>query len=141
PVRKGVRMAAEPGSDSQHLAKFGYKQELNRELGAFSSFAAGFSYISILTGMFATSGYGFFFGGPAFVWTWPVVFTGQLLVARQFAELSAHYPLAGSAYQWSKQVAGRAWAWHTGLVYLWAQLVTVAAVSVTWQVILPQISP
>jgi urea carboxylase system permease len=130
-----------PDSDSTHLARFGYRQELHRELGAFSSFAAGFSYISILTGMFATSGYGFLFAGPAFVWTWPVVFAGQMMVALQFAELSAHYPLAGSAYQWSKQVAGRAWAWHTGWVYLWAQLVTVAAVSVTWQIILPQISP
>src|SRR5436190_4268676 len=128
-------------SDAQQLAQFGYKQELHRTLGSFSSFAAGFSYISILTGMFQTSFLGFAFAGPAFAWFWLVVLFGQFMVAPQFAELSAHYPLAGSAYQWSKQVAGRAWAWHTGWVYLWAQLVTVAAVSVTWQVILPQISP
>ncbi len=134
-------MERNAGSDAHHLAQFGYKQELHRTLGGFSSFAAGFSYISILTGMFATSGYGFLFAGPAFVWTWPVVFFGQMMVGLQFAELSAHYPLAGSAYQWAKQVAGRAWAWHTGWVYLWAQLVTVAAVSVTWQVLLPQVSP
>ena len=36
--------------DTDELAKFGYKQELDRSLGSFSSFAAGFSYISILTG-------------------------------------------------------------------------------------------
>ena len=42
-------------SDSSDLAEFGYKQELHRTLGSFSSFAAGFSYISILTGMFQTS--------------------------------------------------------------------------------------
>ena len=49
-------------SDSHHLAQFGYRQELHRTLGSFSSFAAGYSYISILTGMFQTSALGFFFG-------------------------------------------------------------------------------
>ena len=29
-------------SDAQDLATLGYKQELNRTLGSFSSFAAGF---------------------------------------------------------------------------------------------------
>jgi len=101
-------------SDSRDLAEFGYKQELHRTLGSFSAFAAGFSYISILTGMFQTSGYGFFFGGPAFAWFWLVVLFGQFMVALQFCELSAHYPLAGSVYQWSKQVAKRDWAWNTG---------------------------
>ena len=90
--------------------------------GSFSAFAAGFSYISILTGMFQTSGYGFLFGGPAFAWFWLVVLFGQFMVALQFAELSAHYPLAGSVYQWSKQVAKRDWAWNTGWMYLCAQV-------------------
>jgi urea carboxylase system permease len=126
-------------SDSDHLAEFGYKQELHRTLGGFSSFAAGFSYISILTGMFQTAALGFLFAGPAFAWTWLFVLFGQMMVALQFAQLSAHYPLAGSVYQWSKQVAGKAWAWNTGWIYLWAQLVTIAAVAVGWQVVLPQI--
>src|SRR6478672_12431463 len=128
-------------SDSQHLAQFGYKQELHRTLGSFSSFAAGFSYISILTGMFQTAALGFFFAGPAFAWFWLVVLFGQFMVALQFAELSAHYPLAGSVYQWSKRVAGKAWAWNTGWMYLCAQIVTVPAVALAWQIILPQISP
>src|ERR1700704_5174318 len=92
-------------TDAQDLAQFGYKQELNRSLGSFSSFAAGFSYISILTGMFQTAALGFFFAGRAFIWAWPIVFFGQMAVALQFAELSAHYPLAGSVYQWSKKLA------------------------------------
>ncbi len=37
--------------DSADLARFGYRQELDRSLGSFSSFAAGFSYTSILTGL------------------------------------------------------------------------------------------
>jgi urea carboxylase system permease len=129
-----------PSSDSAQLAEFGYKQELHRTLGSFSSFAAGFSYISILTGMFQTSYLGFLFAGPAFIWAWLFVLAGQFTVALQFAELSAHYPLAGSIYQWSKQVAGRAWSWNTGWMYLCAQIVTVPAVALGWQVILPQIS-
>ena len=127
-------------ADVHDLASFGYKQELHRSLGSFSSFAAGFSYISILTGMFQTSYLGFYFAGRAFVWAWPVVFLGQMTVALQFAELSAHYPLAGSVYQWSKKLAGKSWAWNTGWIYLCAQIVTVPAVALAWQVILPQIS-
>src|SRR5690242_6294965 len=96
-------------SDSGHLAEFGYRQELHRTLGSFSSFAAGYSYISILTGMFQTAFLGFAFAGPAFAWAWLVVMFGQFMVALQFAELSAHYPLAGSVYQWSKQLASKAW--------------------------------
>src|SRR5438132_11866784 len=95
-------------ADQRDLAAVGYKQELERTLGRFSSFAAGFSYISILTGMFQTFYLGYDAGGPAFFWTWPVVFLGQLLVALCFAELAAHYPLAGSVYQWAKQIGHRA---------------------------------
>ena len=43
----------------QDLAQFGYKQELDRSLGSFSAFAAGFSYISILTGVTALFGFGY----------------------------------------------------------------------------------
>ena len=127
-------------ADAQDLAQFGYKQELSRSLGSFSSFAAGFSYISILTGMFQTAALGFFFAGRAFIWAWPIVFIGQMTVALQFSELAAHYPLAGSVYQWSKRLAGKGWAWNTGWIYLCAQIVTIPAVALAWQVILPQIS-
>ena len=133
-------MASEQRSDAEQLAEFGYKQELHRTLGSFSSFAAGFSYISILTGMFQTSYLGFLFAGPAFIWAWLFVLFGQMMVALQFSELAAHYPLAGSVYQWSKQVAGKSWAWNTGWIYMCAQIVTVPAVALAWQVILPQIS-
>jgi hypothetical protein len=39
-------------ADSRDLAAFDYSQGRDRTLGSFSSFAAGFSYISILTGIF-----------------------------------------------------------------------------------------
>ncbi len=83
-------MAVQP-TDSHELAQFGYKQELDRSLGSFSSFAAGFSYISILTGVFQLFAFGFAFGGPAVWWTWPIVFIGQMSVALCFAELAGQY--------------------------------------------------
>jgi hypothetical protein len=40
----------EASRDESDLARFGYKQELRRTLGVFSSFAVAFSYISPSTG-------------------------------------------------------------------------------------------
>jgi urea carboxylase system permease len=133
-------MAATAIADARDLAAFGYKQELHRSLGSFSSFAAGFSYLSILTGVFELFAFGFGFGGPAFFWTWPLVFVGQLAVALCFAEMSGQFPLAGSVYQWSKQIARPLTSWLAGWIMIIGAIVTVAAVAVAYQVILPQIS-
>jgi urea carboxylase system permease len=130
---------AMPNSDVDELAKFGYKQELDRSLGMFSSFAAGFSYISIMTGVFELFFFGFASGGPAFIWTWPAVFAGQFLVALCFAELAGQYPLAGSVYQWAKQVARPFTAWFGGWILSVGAIVTLAAVAVAYQVVAPQI--
>ncbi len=126
-------------ADGADLNGHGYTQRLNRSLGSFSSFAAGFSYISILTGMFQLFGFGYGFGGPLLFWSWLVVLGGQLCVALVFAELSARYPIAGSVYQWSKKVSGRPGAWLAGWMMLVGSVVTVASVSVAMQVVLPQI--
>jgi urea carboxylase system permease len=127
--------------DSRDLATFGYRQELARTLGSFSAFAAGFAYLSLLTGIFQLFYLGYGEGGPAFFWTWPLVFLGQFLVALCFAELAAHYPLAGGVYQWSRHVGSRATGWLTGWVYLASLVITVAAVALALQITLPQISP
>ena len=127
-------------ADSGELAGFGYKQELDRSLGNFSSFAAGFSYISILTGVIQLFAFGFVFAGPAVWWTWFIVLGGQMMVALCFAEMAGQYPLAGSVYNWSKRVAGDFSAWMTGWIYVVGSIVTVAAVAVAWQVVLPQVS-
>lgn len=39
-------------SDNSDISEFGYKPTLVRSLGSFHTFAAGISYISILTGTF-----------------------------------------------------------------------------------------
>jgi urea carboxylase system permease len=126
--------------DSDELAGFGYKQELDRSLGSFSSFAAGFSYISILTGVFELFGFGFANAGPAVWWSWLVVLGGQMCVALCFAELAGQFPLAGSVYQWSKRIGTDFASWMTGWILIIGSIVTVAAVAVAWQVVLPQIT-
>jgi len=128
-------------ADSDDLAVFGYRQELDRRLGSFSSFAAGFSYLSILTGMFQMFHVGFGAGGPAFFWTWVIYLTGQFFVALCFAELAAHYPLAGGVYQWSKHVGSPVIGWMTGWIYVGNLVITIAAVALALQVTLPQITP
>jgi urea carboxylase system permease len=127
-------------NDSSELAGFGYKQELDRSLGSFSAFAAGFSYISILTGVTALFSFGYLNAGPGVWWTWPVVVGGQILVALCFMELAAQYPIAGSVYQWSKQLSSGYTSWMTGWIYIVGAIVTIAAVAVDWQVVLPQIT-
>ncbi|MGO9558917.1 MAG: APC family permease [Acidimicrobiales bacterium] len=125
--------------DVADLATHGYRQKLNRRLGSFSSFAAGFSYISILTGMFELFGFGYGFSGPTMWFAWLLVFAGQMAVALCFAELAARYPIAGSAYQWVKKLASPPTAWMTGWIMLVGSIVTVSAVAVALQIVLPTV--
>ncbi len=128
-------------SDTRELADLGYRQELRRALGSFSAFAAGFSYLSILTGVFQMFHIGFTRGGPAFIWTWPIVLGGQALVALCFAELAAQFPLSGGVYQWSKRIGSGAAGWMAGWVYLASLVISISAVALALQVTLPEISP
>jgi amino acid transporter len=117
--------------DTADLAGFGYKQELRRSLGLFSSFAVAFSYISPSTGIFTLFALGLTTLGGVFIWTWPVVALGQFIVALNFAEVSSHYPVAGSVFQWTKYLANRSYSWFTGWIYLFAGIITVTAVVAT----------
>jgi urea carboxylase system permease len=121
------------------LADFGYTQSLDRSIGKFASFAAGISYISILTGTFQLFYFGYAFGGPAYWWSWPLVFIGQVTVALCFAELAARYPVAGSVYNWAKRLASPTTAWLAGWMMFTASVVTLTAVVLAYQITLPQI--
>src|SRR6516225_5495323 len=110
---------ATPSTDVDELAKFGYKQELDRSLELFF--------------------FGYLTGGPAMIWTWPAVFIGQFLVALCFAELAGQFPLAGSVYQWSKQIARPFTSFFGGWILTVGAVVTLAAVAVAYQVVAPQI--
>ena len=128
-------------TDAEDLAGFGYSQQLHRKLGGYASFAAGFSFVSVLTTVFQLFAFGFSFGGTAFFWTWPMVFVGQLAVALVFAELAARYPIAGCVYQWARRVGGAVIGWFAGWLMLLGQIVSVAGAAIALQVVLPAIWP
>jgi urea carboxylase system permease len=125
--------------DDRDLARAGYRPQFRRGLGAFTAFAAGFSYLSILTGIVQNFALGYREAGPAFVWTWPVVFLGQFCLALCFAELAARYPFCGGVYAWSRRAGSPFVGWMTGWVYLASLIVTLPAVVLAWQVVLPNI--
>jgi len=106
------------GIDSDALQSFNYKQELQRSLKFFSSFAVAFSFISITTGIFSSYSLALGAAGPAGIWTWPFVMVGHLLVALIFADLSSKIPLSGYVYQWVSRLTNRGFGWFTG----WAAL-------------------
>jgi len=132
-------MTSAQNQDSDDLAEFGYTQSLDRSIGKFASFAAGISYISILTGTFQLFYFGFGTGGAAYWWSWPLVFAGQLMVALSFAELAGRYPVAGSVYNWAKQLGSAATGWMAGWMMLTASIVTISAVVLAYQLVLPQL--
>jgi urea carboxylase system permease len=125
--------------DGGGLAEFGYSQTLDRSIGKFASFAAGISYISILTGTFQLFYFGFGTGGAAYWWSWPMVFAGQFMVALSFAELAGRYPVAGSVYNWSKRLAGPTTSWMAGWMMFTASVVSLSAVALAAQLTFPQI--
>ncbi|MFF7203639.1 APC family permease [Streptomyces sp. NPDC008141] len=136
---KSSRASAQGQEDDDALGALGYKPELKRTLGNFHTFAAGISYISILTGTFQLFYFGVSFGGPAYWWSWPMVFVGQLMVALCFCELAARYPVAGSIYNWAKTMGGPHVGWLGGWMMMTATMVTLSAVALAYQITLPQI--
>src|SRR5258707_15066763 len=98
------------------LRKYGYRPEFRRELKRFASFAVGFSFISITTGIFTTYGYVLVNSGPLGIWTWPLVIVGQLFVALVFGALASRMPVAGCFFQWAVRVGEPKGGWLFGLV-------------------------
>src|ERR1700694_1966442 len=125
--------------DAESLAELGYTQELHRGIGGYAAFASGFSFVSILTTVFARVALGFGLGGPAFFFTWPIVFVAQFCVCLVFAELSGKLPVAGAIYQWSRRLAGNAVGWFAGWFMLSGYIVSVAALAIAMQSVLPSI--
>src|SRR5215467_4744958 len=116
------------GNEDQVLKKYGYRPEFQRELKRFASFAIGFSFISITTGIFTTYGYVLANSGPLGIWTWPLVIVGQLFVSLVFASLASRIPLAGYSYQWTSRLANPKVGWLIGWISFIFLIVDVVAV-------------
>ena len=112
--------------DAAVLKKFGYNQELLRQMGGFSNFAISFSIISILTGLISMFGYGVSLVGGFAYWTWVTVAFFQLFNALAMGEMASSFPLAGGLYPWARHLASPRVGWWVG----WINLIAWWAVSV-----------
>ncbi|HTS15396.1 MAG TPA: amino acid permease [Candidatus Sulfotelmatobacter sp.] len=108
------RLDAGAVDDVTYLGQLGYKQELQRALGLFGSFAIQFSLIGISIGLFLLYGFGLSTAGPLFIVPFIVGGAFQMLVGLSIAELISAYPLAGGAYQIINRITSRALAWQVG---------------------------
>jgi amino acid transporter len=112
--------------DEAHLAKLGYKQDLNRSWSGFSNFAISFSIISILAGCFTNFGAGFNNGGPISIsWSWPILSLFILIIGFTMSELVSAYPTSGGIYWWASKLGGPAAGFFTG----WLNLIGLVAVT------------
>jgi amino acid transporter len=109
----------ETDRDREDLHRFGYAQQLLRDMGGFSSFAISFSIISILTGAITLYGTGLNAGGPVVMGIgWPLVTLFVLLIAASMAELASAIPTSGALYHWSSLLGGPGWGWFTAWLNL-----------------------
>ncbi len=116
------------GHDHERLHALGYRQELKRVLSLFDNFSVAFSYLSPMVGIYSIFFVGLVAGGPAYIWTIPVVVLFMTLVALVFGELASEYPVAGALYQYGKFNVGPRFGWFVGWIYGFALLATVASV-------------
>jgi len=116
--------------DDHAIIEAGYKPQLKRSLGFFSSFAVSFSFMSVLMGIFANYGYVLGKAGPFGLWTWLLVGGGQFLVALVFAEMAGRIPLTGALYNWNTRLANPTVGWFTAWLLLFAYAVGCAGVVV-----------
>jgi amino acid transporter len=124
----GASVSSAVANEDARLASLGYKPQLNRVLGLFSSFAVAFTYLSPMVGIYSLFVLGVGTGGPAYIWLTFIPLIGMLFVALVFGELASHYPVAGALYQYSKFSVGPAFGWFVGWFYGMALLITVASV-------------
>lgn len=109
---------AEHADDDRDLRSFGYEPQLNRSMGLLSSLSISISCMCITAGIFTVYGYSLLTVGPAFIWTWPIVAIGQIIVALVLADLAGRIPLSGYAFQWTSRLMNSHYGWFTG----WAGL-------------------
>jgi amino acid transporter len=117
-------------ADEAHLARLGYKQDLNRSWSGFSNFAISFSIISILAGCLTNFGVAINNGGPISVsWTWPILSAFILIIGFTMSELVSAYPTSGGIYWWASKLGGPRAGFFTGWLNLIGLIAVTAGVS------------
>lgn len=134
-----MSQVTEHAPDRTGLHHFGYAQRLERSLGRFALFAVGYSFMSVLTGLFTLFGLGWAFAGPAMIWPFVAVAIGQFLMTLLFMELAAQYPLAGALYNWVKALGAPMASWLSGWMVFAQVFASLASVALVAQIVLPSV--
>jgi amino acid transporter len=96
-----------------------------------SAFALSFADLSPIVGIYTVFAISLIAAGPAFLWAFPIVLAGQLLVCGVFGNLVSKWPLQGSVYAWSRELIGPRYGWFTGWAYMWGLTLTLAVLPIT----------
>lgn len=116
--------------DAEDLHRYGYAQQLLRDMGGFANFAISFTIISILTGAIVLFGHGLNYGGPAVNGLgWLIVSAFTLLVVASMAEIASAIPTAGAMYHWAALLGGPGWGWFTAWFNFVGQMATTAGIA------------
>lgn len=85
--------------------------------------------------------FGYEFGGPAFIWSYPIVGALTILTALCLAEAAGRIPLAGSLYQWSRHLSRGAFLpWMAGWLFVVTLMVVPSVIGPTLQQVLTTVS-
>jgi amino acid transporter len=129
---------AAPGSDAgldaihtgdrAYLHELGYRQELRRALGFFSSFAVQWTCIAVAGGLALSMGAGIIQVGGVFLFAWLIGGALQMVVGLSVAEGVSAYPVAGGSYQIINRIIGgkRGVGWQIGWWLIVAHIAAVA---------------
>jgi amino acid transporter len=95
---------------------------LKRRLGTFANLALTYSGVGAAAGIWSLFSFSLGVSGGTMIWGWVIVGVSMGLISLLWAELAAHYPFAGVAYQWSAILGGRRTGWWVGWVYLFGSI-------------------
>jgi amino acid transporter len=114
--------------DRAYLHELGYRQELRRALGFFSSFAVQWTCIAVAGGLALSMGAGIIQVGGVFIFAWILGGGLQMIVGLSVAEGVSAYPLAGGSYQIINRIVGskRGLGWQIGWWLIVAHIAAVA---------------
>jgi amino acid transporter len=116
----------------------GHAGHLKRRLGTFANLAMTYSGVGAAAGIWSLFGFSLGVSGGTMLWGWVGVGLAMGLISLLWAELAAHYPYAGVAYQWSAILRGRRIGWWVGWVYLFGLIwVLTSYYFIVQQVLIP----
>jgi amino acid transporter len=125
--------------DEETLHRFGYAQELARNMSAFGNFAVSFMVIGVFFGVTVNMQQGLGTAGMfGLTVMWLVGGVIALATALSLGEISSAIPTAGGLYHWSSVLGGRGWGWATSWINLLAYVFSMGGTAVATYLVFNQ---